>query len=194
MMFSSRRTALRVFFFRAHKGGPMPERNDILGSTTTTDENRMTREELETFLSEPHIARLATNRSDGYPHVTPVWQIWDGRVMSFVLGERRIHISNLRRDPRATIIVDEDWRPRTKQYAAGAAAVIMRGTVDVVDLKASVEPLQDIFVQHAVKFLDGAEGDTEYWATETGERYHFCQLTPVTTVSWDFRKFHGSHE
>ena len=110
-------------------------------------------------------------------------------VVSFVLGEDRIHIRNLRRNPKATVLIDEDWRPRTKRYASGAAAVAIRGDVTILDLESSKEPLNEIFVAHAEKFLDGAKGDTDYWDTEDGERYHVCYLAPAIVVNWDFRKF-----
>jgi len=170
----------------------MTDKNKLLGSTTTTAENRMTNDEIEAFLKEPFIGRLATIRPDGFPHLTPVWPVWDGTLVSFALAENRIHIRNLRRTPKAAIIIDEDWRPRTKRYAAGAAAIVIRGEVTIIDLESSKEPLSRMFVDHAEKFLDGAAGDTDYWQTESGERYHICHLKPSTIVSWDFRKFHGT--
>jgi hypothetical protein len=48
-----------------------------------------------------------------------------------------------------------------------------------------------MFVDHANQYLDGAEGDDDYWNTEDGERYHVCTLVPSSIVTWDFRKFHG---
>ena len=118
--------------------------------------------------------------------------MWDGKVLSFALGEQRIHIANLKRDPKATVLIDEDWRPREKVYAAGAAAVALRGDVTIVDLDASEEPLAQMFIDHANKYLDGAKGDSDYWNTETGERYHVCYLQPKIIVNWDFRKFEGA--
>jgi nitroimidazol reductase NimA-like FMN-containing flavoprotein (pyridoxamine 5'-phosphate oxidase superfamily) len=172
----------------------MTEKEKFLGSTTTTDENRMSPTEIDEFLRGPFIGRLATNRSDGFPHVTPVWPVWDGEAMHFALGEKRIHIRNVRTDPKATLIVDEDWRPRDKRYVSGAAAVVLRGTVTIMDLDASEKALPQMWTDHADKFLDGAVGDDDYWNTESsagGERYHVCTLRPMKIVSWDFRKFHG---
>lgn len=170
----------------------MVDKDKLKTSTTITDENRMTREEVDAFLREPHIGRLATVRDDGFPHLTPVWPMWDGKLLSFALAEERIHIHNLRRDPKATVLVDEDWRPREKRYSAGAAAVALRGEVTILDLEASEEPLGKMFMDHAEKYLDGAEGDTDYWNTETGEHYHVCYLKPAIIVNWDFRKFEGA--
>jgi nitroimidazol reductase NimA-like FMN-containing flavoprotein (pyridoxamine 5'-phosphate oxidase superfamily) len=168
------------------------DKDKLRTSTTITDENRMTPEEVDAFLREPHIGRLATVREDGFPHLTPVWPMWDGKLLSFALGENRIHIRNLKRDPRATVLIDEDWRPREKVYSAGAAAVGLRGGVTILSLEASEEPLEQMFIDHANKYLDGADGDSDYWNTESGERYHVCYLEPSIIINWDFRKFEGS--
>ena len=167
------------------------DREKYLDSTTTTEANRMSPAERDAFLKEAHIGRLATNRPDGFPHLSPVWPVWDGQVIRFALSENRVHTRNLREDPRATIIIDEDWRPRTKRYASGAAAVVIRGEVTMLGLDESEEPLGEIFVEHANQYLDGAVGDDDYWNTEEGERYHICTLVPSSIVTWDFRKFHG---
>jgi PPOX class probable F420-dependent enzyme len=167
------------------------DRDAFLGSTTTTAANRMSKAERDEFLKGPHIGRLATIRPDGFPHVSPIWPVWDGKELHFALAENRVHMKNLRANPRATVIVDEDWRPQTKRYADGAAAVVLRGEVTVLGLDESEEPLGKMFVDHANQYLDGADGDDDYWNTEDGERYHVCTLVPVSIVTWDFRKFHG---
>jgi PPOX class probable F420-dependent enzyme len=163
-------------------------------TTTATPANRMTESERDAFLAEPLIGRLATVRGDGTPHLSPVWPVWEQGAMVFALGERRVHVTNLRRDPRATIIVDEDWRPQAMRYAAGAAAVVITGPVTVLDLASSEEPLNRLVAQHADKYFGGAKDDPEYWEAETGERYQVCYLRPERIISWDFRKAHPKQE
>src|SRR5579862_7780454 len=157
-------------------------------TTTATAANRMSRDELDSFLAQPLIARLATVCADGFPHVSPMWPVWEDDTIVFALGEKRLHVRNLRRDPRATVIVDEDWRPRTKRYAAGAAAVVLSGPVTLLELDESEQPLNRLVSLHADKFFDGAKDDPEYWESESSERYHMCYLRPVKVISWDFRK------
>ena len=43
------------------------DKDKLRTSTTITAENRMTSEEVDAFLREPHIGRLATIREDGFP-------------------------------------------------------------------------------------------------------------------------------
>jgi PPOX class probable F420-dependent enzyme len=63
------------------------------------------------FLAEHHSAAMATVREDGSPHVVRVGvAVVDGRIWSS--GTRgRLRTRNLRRDPRATLLVfDSQWR------------------------------------------------------------------------------------
>jgi PPOX class probable F420-dependent enzyme len=53
------------------------------------------------------IATLATIDADGAPHVVPMWFVWDGeRVMIPTSGQTR-KVRNLRRTPRATLMVEQ---------------------------------------------------------------------------------------
>src|SRR3972149_4139583 len=48
--------------------------------------------DVKAFLSQPHVAALATVRPDGRPHVTPVWYDFDGSeftVASFRTTQKR---------------------------------------------------------------------------------------------------------
>jgi PPOX class probable F420-dependent enzyme len=56
--------------------------------------------------------KLATVRRDGRPHVQPVWFVLDddGTVV-FMTGSRTVKGRNLRRDPRASIVVDDEAPP-----------------------------------------------------------------------------------
>ena len=53
----------------------------LLNRSTATRENALTDAERDAFLSELRIARIATMREDGWPHVTPIWYVYeDGRL------------------------------------------------------------------------------------------------------------------
>ncbi|HTI32071.1 MAG TPA: PPOX class F420-dependent oxidoreductase [Miltoncostaea sp.] len=56
--------------------------------------------------------KLATVRRDGRPHVQPVWFVLDedGTVV-FMTGARTVKGRNLRRDPRASMVVDDEAPP-----------------------------------------------------------------------------------
>ena len=55
-------------------------------------------------------ARLATIDPHGFPRITPLWFVWEGRGfhMTSVVGQPHLH--NLERDPRAAVCVDVEQR------------------------------------------------------------------------------------
>jgi hypothetical protein len=104
----------------------------------------MSASQVTAFLADepPHTGKLATVRSDGRPHVAPVWYVLDddGSIL-FNTGESTVKGRNLRRDPRASLCVDDERPP--------FSYVVVEGTVEITD---------DL-------------GEVRRWATEIGGRY-----------------------
>lgn len=72
----------------------------------------MSEQERRRFLLDTaRTAKLATVRSDGRPHVAPVWFDLDGDALVFSTGERSAKGRNLIADPRLSICVDDDQPP-----------------------------------------------------------------------------------
>src|SRR3954449_317806 len=72
----------------------------------------MTPEEIRAFLSHgTRTAKLATSGPGGQPHVMPVWFMLDGEELVFTTGADTVKGRNLRRDPRAAVVVDEEVAP-----------------------------------------------------------------------------------
>jgi PPOX class probable F420-dependent enzyme len=70
--------------------------------------------EVRAFLAgtPPHTAKLATVCADGRPHVAPVWyDVDDDGTIVFNTGESTLKGRNLRRDPRASLCVDDERPP-----------------------------------------------------------------------------------
>ena len=90
--------------------------------------HKMTPGEIRAFLSHgTRTAKVATCGSDG-PHVTPVWFALDGEELVFTTWADSVKGRNLRRNPRAAVVVDDDVAPY--------AFVHMRGPVTLSeDLK-----------------------------------------------------------
>ena len=72
----------------------------------------MTPDETRAFLlAGTRTAALATVRGDGRPHVVPVWFTLDGDDLLFNTGENTIKGTNLRRDGRVALMVDDEEPP-----------------------------------------------------------------------------------
>jgi PPOX class probable F420-dependent enzyme len=63
--------------------------------------------------------KLATVRSDGRAHVTPIWFVVDGDDLVFTTAAASVKGRNLQRDPRATIAVDDQTPPYSYVMAEG---------------------------------------------------------------------------
>ena len=72
----------------------------------------MTSEEIRAFLSHgTRTAKLATSGPGGRPHVMPVWFLLDGDDLVFTTWGDSVKGRNLRRDPRAVVVVDDEVAP-----------------------------------------------------------------------------------
>ena len=100
--------------------------------------DRVDRAVLEDFVRPRHRGTLVTTRRDGTPQMSPVSCGLDeqGRVVVSTYPERaKVH--NLRREPRASILIHSDeW---------DGPYVQLDGTAEVIDLPDSVEPLVDYY-------------------------------------------------
>lgn len=86
----------------------------------------MTHDEAIGFLSEgTRTGKVATVRSDGGPHVTPIWFVVDGNDLVFTTWHESAKATHLRRDPRAALVVDLEEPP--------FAHVLVEGTVTISD-------------------------------------------------------------
>ena len=69
-------------------------------------------EERRAFLLEgTRTGKLGVIRRDGSPYVLPVWFLLDGDDVIFTTGGETVRGRALRRDPRASICVDEERPP-----------------------------------------------------------------------------------
>jgi PPOX class probable F420-dependent enzyme len=151
---------------------------------TASPSNRMSSDELERFVAEPRVGCLATNRADGFPHLSPIWFLYESGVVFLELAQSRIHLANLRRDPRASLMVEEDERP-ADGWRAGVRGVVFRGTVELIDDEG---PIASYGERIDRRYLGSGVDDPELAQVTEPERYMLIRLTPSTCVSWDFRK------
>ncbi|WP_433219851.1 PPOX class F420-dependent oxidoreductase [Dactylosporangium sp. CS-047395] len=90
------------------------------------------------FLGKRHHGIVITNRADGRPQASPVTCGVDpeGRIVVSTYPERA-KVTNLRRDPRVSVLVlSDEWND---------AWVQVDGTAEVLDLPEALEPLVEYF-------------------------------------------------
>ena len=151
--------------------------------TTATPENALSKQEIDKRLASTGLARLASYRADGMIHLTPIWFDWTGKVFRLTLGAGRIHLKNLARDPRVSILIDEDPRLQ-KGIGAGAWAIMCRGTAA---LSRDESLIREVTHAVLVKTLGKADADN-YAEPVMAEGRTIVTITPQAWLTWDYNK------
>jgi nitroimidazol reductase NimA-like FMN-containing flavoprotein (pyridoxamine 5'-phosphate oxidase superfamily) len=150
----------------------------------------MSDEEIDEFLNQKLVARLTSIRPDGFPHSTPFWFLWDGEAVWFILGSGirpRQHISNLRQNPKLSVVIDLDMRPE-EGGLLNAQGVTIRGTAqlstdEALQEKMGAALLKKYFGQEDEQILDALIQDGK-----PGMNRVVLKVNPAKTSAWDFRK------
>lgn len=79
---------------------------------------------LQFFWKGNHTMVVATLRTDGRPHLTPVWYTLDGSRVVFSTPGNSAKVRHLRRDPRISLFVDEEAPPFAYAAIEGIAEVV----------------------------------------------------------------------
>ncbi len=126
-------------------------------------------EDLDGFLEEPLVAVLATLRSDGSVLLAPVWHEWRDGGFNVWIADDDVKARNLRRDPRASIVVAESVPP--------LRAVEVRGKAVFAD-----EDVHETAVRIASRYI--GERGADYVGAPSG--HAAIHLAPGVLRVWDF--------
>lgn len=126
-------------------------------------------------LSTPRIAKLASVRAGGSPHLAPIWIDLDGDTIVFTTMATTVKARNVRRDSRVALCVDDDAFPY--------AFVIIEGTAAIEEL--SLEQLRYWTTRIAGRYM-GAERAEEFGRRNAVPGELLVRVTPtrVTLQPW----------
>lgn len=114
----------------------------------------MTEAEALAFLRQgTRTGKIATVRSDGRPHVVPIWFVVDGEELVFTTWHESVKATNLAANPRAALVADLEEPPY--------AYVTVEGHVTISD---DLEALKAFATQIGGRYMG------EDRAEEFGER------------------------
>ncbi|MFD4240501.1 PPOX class F420-dependent oxidoreductase [Streptomyces sp. NPDC058525] len=90
-------------------------------------------DDLKSLLDTPVFVSIATIQPDGSPQVSPVWVKRDGDdvLISTTLGRQKE--KNLRRDPRATVLLQPFDAPYSYAEIRGTAELTTEGGQELID-------------------------------------------------------------
>jgi nitroimidazol reductase NimA-like FMN-containing flavoprotein (pyridoxamine 5'-phosphate oxidase superfamily) len=134
------------------------------------------------FLNYARVGRIATTDGEDI-HLVPLCPVFDGDVFFMATHARTRKVRNLRKDNRATFILDqysEDWMRNM--------AVMMTGTEDIVE--------QGLEFERAKTLLEAKyQQYKELFPIREGESVILC-IKPTKAVTWDYilGEFREPHE
>ena len=112
----------------------------VLAATERYEIMSMSTAELETFLGQTFptpLGVIATLRSDGSPHIVPVWFRWDTGAVTIWTTETRAWVRNLLRDPRVAFSVQTFEEPYPAvMMRGGATAATANDTATAEEIRA----------------------------------------------------------
>lgn len=133
---------------------------------------RMSPSEYRTFLTErPRTAKLATVRTDGRPHVAPIWFALDGDNLIFTTWHASVKAINMQHDARVSLCVDDEQPP--------FAFVVIEGTVTLSD---DLEQLRHWAAQIAGRYM-GADQAEAYGQRNGVPGELLVRVTPSRIVA-----------
>jgi PPOX class probable F420-dependent enzyme len=138
---------------------------------------QMSQQQIDDFLEQPLIARVATVRPDGRPHVVPVWFEWDGSTLRFEAEMGSAKVTNLRHDARVSVAVD------VTRGGFRYRAVLMEGRGRIVeDRTVAVPVIERIFRRYV-----GDEGLETSRARRIVHESNsgVVEVMPERVISWD---------
>lgn len=147
---------------------------------------RMSGAEVTDFLRSRHTGTLATIGPDGIPHQANLGYLVDDEgavaMTSFAKAQK---VSNLRRNPRASFLVE-----LTGEYSE-IRGVLLRGEVELAEEPAVVRP-----IFFGVREAAAARAGGEHQLVQTDMELHAPKRVALVfrarkIVSWDHRKLGG---
>jgi PPOX class probable F420-dependent enzyme len=134
---------------------------------------RMSEGELDGFLSEAHLARLATIGVDEFPNMHPMWFIYEDGAVIIGTPKDTVKIKNIKRNPRVAIGID----------IAGdvTKGVVFRGRAELIE-----DDVKSITRRILLKYL--GDSDHPMYQPLLEMPRTIIKIMPEKTYSWDYSK------
>jgi PPOX class probable F420-dependent enzyme len=142
----------------------------------------MSGEEVAAYLTEQRSATLASIGRDGFPHQVAMWFVPEpGRILMWAYRRSQKAV-NLRRNPRASLLVQDG-----ETYAT-LRGVAVQGEVELIeDPELVLQIGTALHARYGAAYGDDPEAYRAAIAKQAPKRVGI--LLPMTQlVSWDFRK------
>ncbi len=144
----------------------------------------LTKKELESFLSEPRVARLATLKDDKSPYIATVWFHYEDGC--FYLGGRAksAWVQYVKNDPHVALHIGRDESPFTR--------VLVEGKAEIVEGPSKISgKWLEIANKMAARYL--GERGPEYLVPTLDRPRVWIKITSERLTSWEGVEWHSRY-
>jgi hypothetical protein len=121
------------------------------------------------FVSRPLLSKVGTISSDGSPHVTPTWYVYEDGKFTITTAERAVKVQNIRRDNRVSLLIDDAYK-----------YVIVKGRAEINKRR----DVQKETARLAVRYL-GEEGAGRILPDIMKIKHVIIEVTPRDVLSYN---------
>jgi PPOX class probable F420-dependent enzyme len=134
----------------------------------------MSPKEIEDFLNEKNVARIATVKPNNSPHVSPVWYLWDNKLLFMSIGENSVKANNIRQNNQVSVTIDNCTYP--------GKGVIIEGEAEIKEFDERLE------WEISRRYLEPRILDQYLKYARTKWRNVILVVHPTKIISWDSSK------
>ena len=141
-------------------------------------------DEIDEFLREAKIVRVATHGPGERINLAPLWFCWaGGKAYAFTRGQK---VDNLRRNPHCTLTLERNERYPELQgvMLEGVAQVLEDAAAEAADEHLDALVRDEMGAKYAQGGF-GAGGKTRNESTAMGKDWRWIVFTPERGFSWD---------
>jgi PPOX class probable F420-dependent enzyme len=142
-------------------------------------------EEIDRFLHERHTMNVATHGPGGTIHLVAMWYGFLGANPAFETFGKSQKVSNLRRDPRVTVLVEDGHG-----YDELRGVELVGEAIIHDDEATLVAVARDVVARY---FPVGPLDDIDALAAGLARKRVAVEIVATTIVSWDHRKLAGRY-
>jgi PPOX class probable F420-dependent enzyme len=150
------------------------------------DQIKMSDEEIAAFLTEGKTANFATMGPNGRPHLVALWYVPDGQVIETWTFAKSQKAANLRRDPRATILVE------TGDSYEKLRGVSMDCDIELVTDTEKITAIGQKLMHRYSASPEIATSASQFVRLQAPKRVGLV-CRPTKIVSWDHSKLGGTY-
>jgi nitroimidazol reductase NimA-like FMN-containing flavoprotein (pyridoxamine 5'-phosphate oxidase superfamily) len=143
---------------------------------------KMSPAEIDEFLAEPNLARLACLDDNGWPYAVACWYQWDGKALWLVPRAKSAWATYLEHEPRCAVTIDESSAADEELESGVQRRYVAQCKATIVEQPNVGGQWVEVARTMSIRYY-GANGPAYLEPTMTWKR-RLIRLDPLKTMTW----------